>query len=276
MSDHSATNHSLTRRNILASASGAAVFASISIASGCAETRDLTQPQEQNMAQAKSVVLVHGAFADGSSWSRVIPLLKARGLSVIAVQNPLTSLADDVAHTQRAIARLDGPVVLVGHSWGGVVITEAGVHDKVSALVYVAAMSPGSGESATDGLKAYPPTPGLSTLMVDGQGFAMLPADGVAQNFAQDLPAAETAIMASTQGPVQAGAFEQKVSKAAWETKPSWAIVTTKDRMLQPDFLRAGASRIKAKTTELASSHVPQASMPEQVANVILEAAGLR
>lgn len=227
------------------------------------------------MVQAKSVVLVHGAFADGSSWSRVIPLLKAKGLAVIAVQNPLTSLAEDVAHTQRAIARLEGPIVLVGHSWGGVVITEAGNDDKVSALVYVAAMSPGSGESATDGLKAYPPTPGLSGLLVDAQGFAILSADGVAQNFAQDLPAAETATMAATQGPVQAGAFEQKVGQSAWEKKPSWAIVTTNDRMLQPEFLRAGAARIKAKTTELASSHVPQSSMPADVARVILEAAGV-
>jgi len=225
------------------------------------------------MATAKSVVLVHGAFADGSSWNKVIPLLQARGLNVIAVQNPLTSLEEDVAHTRRAIARLEGPIVLVGHSWGGVVITEAGTDPKVSALVYVAAISPASGESANDMIKKFPETPGLSSLDVDEEGFAILPPASVAQNFAQDLPAGETAIMAVTQGPVQTKCFDQKVTSAAWEAKPSWAIVTGKDRMLQPAYLHAAADRMKANVVEVASSHVPQSSRPTEVAAVIIQAA---
>ncbi|CAN5208452.1 alpha/beta hydrolase [soil metagenome] len=222
---------------------------------------------------AKSVVLVHGAFADGSAWNRVIPILQAEGLKVISVQNPLTSLADDVAHTRRAIARLEGPIVLVGHSWGGVVITEAGADEKISALVYVAAISPASGESANVMLARFPPTPGLASLDVDGQGFAILPAASVAENFAQDLPAAETAVMATTQGPIQAGCFDQPVSVAAWETRPAWAIVTGQDRMLQPDYLRAAATRMHATIVDIDSSHVPQASHPAEVAAVILRAA---
>ena len=224
---------------------------------------------------AKSVVLVHGAFADGSAWNKVIPLLQARGLKVMAVQNPLTSLADDVAHAQRAIARLEAPVVLVGHSWGGVVITEAGRDEKVSALVYVAAISPASGESANDKLKEFPPTPGLATLDVDAGGFAVLPPASVAENFAPDLPAAETALMAATQGPIQAACFDQKVTTAAWETKPAWAIVATQDRMLQPDYLRAVATRMRATIVEVDSGHVPQGSRPSEVAAVILQAAGV-
>ncbi|RYG20784.1 MAG: alpha/beta hydrolase [Caulobacteraceae bacterium] len=222
---------------------------------------------------AKSVVLVHGAFADGSAWNRVIPLLQAKGLTVISVQNPLTSLAEDVAHTRRAIARLAGPIVLVGHSWGGVVITEAGVNEKVSALVYVAAISPAAGESANVMLSRFPPSPGLASLAVDAQGFAVLPPASVAENFAQDLPAAETAVMATTQGPVQAGCFDQPVSVAAWESKPAWAIVTAQDRMLQPEYLRAVAERMRATVVDIDSSHVPQASRPAEVAAVILHAA---
>ena len=224
---------------------------------------------------SKSVVLVHGAFADGSAWNRVIPLLQARGLAVIAVQNPLTSLADDVAHTRRAIARLEGPVVLVGHSWGGVVISEAGGDERVGALVYVAAIAPASGESANDLLNAYPKSPGLATLDVDGDGFAILPADSMAANFAQDLPAEETAVMAVTQGPVQGAVFDEKIGSAAWATKPVWAIVTGQDRMLPPEYLRAAAERMNAKIVDVDSSHVPQASHPAEVAAVILTAAGL-
>jgi pimeloyl-ACP methyl ester carboxylesterase len=225
------------------------------------------------MPTAKSVVLVHGAFADGSGWSRVIRLLQDKGLRVVAVQNPLTSLADDVAHTRRALAAVKGPVVLVGHSWGGAVISEVGVDEKISALVYVAAFAPDAGESANDSLKQYPPSPGLSRLSVDAEGFASLAPDGMASNFAQDLPKAETAVMAATQGPVQANCFETILTQAAWKAKPAWYIVCKQDRMLPPELLRATARRMKARTTELDASHVPQASRPAEVAAVILEAA---
>ena len=221
----------------------------------------------------KTVVLVHGAFADGSSWERVIPLLRAKGLKVVAVQNPLTSLADDVAATKRALDASTGPVILVGHSWGGTVITEAGAHDKVAALVYVAAFAPDAGQSSNDLGKDAPPPPGLANIRPDSAGFLTLTPESVARDFAQDLPAAQTAVMAVTQGPIFARNFDEKVSGAAWKSKPSWFIVAEKDRMIQPDLEREMAKKINAKTTLLPTSHVPMLSRPNDVAAVILAAA---
>jgi len=226
----------------------------------------------QERAQ-KTVVLVHGAFADGSSWEKVIPLLQAKGLQVVAVQNPLTSLADDVAATRRALDASTGPVILVGHSWGGTVITEAGAHDKVAALVYVAAFAPDAGQSSSDLGKDGPPPPGLANIRPDSAGFLFLTPDTVARDFAQDLPAAQTAVMAVTQGPIFGKNFDEKVSNAAWKSKPSWYIVAEKDRMIQPDLERAMAKKINAKTTALPTSHVPMLSRPNDVAKVILAAA---
>ena len=220
----------------------------------------------------KTVVLVHGAFADGSSWDKVIPLLQAKGLRVVAVQNPLTSLADDVAATRRAIDAQGGPVILVGHSWAGTVITEAGAHDKVAALVYVAAFAPDAGQSSNDLGKDGPPPPGLANIRPDGAGFLSLTPESVAMNFAQDLPAAETAVLAVTQGPIAGKAFDERVTNAAWKTKPSWFIVAEKDRMIQPDLERAMAKKINAKTTTLPTSHVAMLSRPSEVAAVILAA----
>jgi len=222
----------------------------------------------------KTVVLVHGAFADGSSWDKVIPLLQAKGLKVVAVQNPLTSLADDVAAVKRVIDAQTGPVILVGHSWGGTVITEAGSHDKVAALVFVAAFAPDVGESTADLGKNGPPPPGAATIKPDSAGFLYLTPEGVAKNFAQDLPAAQTKLMAVTQGPIFAKAFEDKVTSAAWKNKPSWYIVAEKDRMIQPALERAMAMKINAKTTALPTSHVPMQSQPKEVAAVIIAAAG--
>jgi pimeloyl-ACP methyl ester carboxylesterase len=221
----------------------------------------------------RTVVLVHGAFADGSSWEKVIPLLQAKGLHVVAVQNPLTSLADDVTATKRAIDAQSGPVILVGHSWGGTVITEAGAHDKVVALVYVAAFAPDAGQSSSDLGKDGPPPPGLANIRPDSAGFLSLSPESVAKNFAQDLPAAQTAVMAVTQGPILGKNFDEQVSNAAWKSKPSWYIVAEKDRMIQPDLERAMAKKINAKTTLLPTSHVPMLSRPNDVAAVILAAA---
>jgi pimeloyl-ACP methyl ester carboxylesterase len=221
----------------------------------------------------KTVVLVHGAFADGSSWDKVIPLLEAKGLRVVAVQNPLTSLADDVAATRRAIDAQTGPVILVGHSWGGTVITEAGVHDRVAALVYVAAFAPDAGQSSNDLGKDGPPPPGSANIRSDSAGFLYLTPVGVAKDFAQDLPAAQTAVMAVTQGPIFGKAFDEKVSNAAWKSKPSWFIVATNDRMIQPDLERAMAKKINAKITSLSTSHVPMQSRAKEVAAFILAAA---
>jgi pimeloyl-ACP methyl ester carboxylesterase len=214
-------------------------------------------------AQAiKTVVLVHGAFADGSAWDSVIPLLQAKGLKVIAVQNPLTSLADDVQFTNRAISEAKGPVVLVGHSWGGAVITEAGDNDKVKSLVYVAAFAPSVGQSASDTVKAYPTPPGLSNPLVDGAGFLKLSPEAVVTYFAPDLPAAQANLIAITQG-----------AKAAWQTRPSWYIVAEKDLMIHPAAEHEAAKKIRATAVSLPTSHVPMLSKPKEVADVIIAAA---
>src|SRR2546423_707618 len=187
----------------------------------------------------KTVVLVHGAFADGSSWDKVIPLLQARGLKVVAVQNPLTSLADDAASVKRVIDAQSGPVILVGHSWGGTVITEVGGDDKVAALVFVAAFAPDVGESTADLGKDGPPPPGATSIRPDPAGYLYLTPEGVAKDFAQDLPATQTRVMAVTQGPIFGKAFDEKVTKAAWQNKASWFIVAEKDRKIQPALSRA-------------------------------------
>ncbi|MBP2297661.1 alpha/beta fold hydrolase [Azospirillum picis] len=225
------------------------------------------------MSSTPTIILVHGAFADGSSWGRVIPHLQAEGLAAAAVQNPLVSLDDDVAHLQRAIDRSKGPVVLVGHSWGGAVITQAGGQDRVAALVYVAAFAPDIGQSPNDTLKPYPPSAGLTGVSVDRGRFLTLTPDGMARNFAQDLPADEAALLAAVQGPVAAACFASKVSAAAWTSKPSWYVVATQDRMLPPPFLRDTAARIGARTVEVESGHAPHLSNPRVVAAVIIEAA---
>jgi pimeloyl-ACP methyl ester carboxylesterase len=221
----------------------------------------------------KNIVLVHGAFADGSSWSRVISILQARGYNVTAVQNPLTSFTDDVAATNRALALQNGPVILVGHSWAGVVITEAGMDPKVVGLVYVAAFAPDVGETVGELGKAYPPPPSFEAPIVDKQGFMSLPTDAVVKHFASDLPPAEARVVAATQGPVNVSVFEARVSTAAWKTKPSWFIVSKLDGAIAPDEERFFAKRMKATTTELDASHVVMLSKPKDVAAVIMDAA---
>jgi pimeloyl-ACP methyl ester carboxylesterase len=219
-----------------------------------------------------SVVIVHGAFADGSDWAKVVPLLQAKGVAVTVVQNPLTSLADDVAATRRALDNQPGNVVLVGHSWGGSVITEAGAQQNVHALVYVAAFAPDVGQTSGEQGKGAPVPPGLSQIKADGNGFLYLTPQGMATDFAQDLTPSQTAVMAATQGPIKATAFDDKTSVAAWKSKPSWYVLATQDRMIAPDIQRSTAKRIGARLTELPSSHVPQQSRPAEVAAVILKA----
>ena len=223
-------------------------------------------------AHDTAVVIVHGAFTDGSDWNKVIVLLQAKGIKVREVQNGLNSLADDVAATKRAINAQSGKVVLVGHSWGGMVITEAGQNDKVSGLVYVAAFAPDAGQSLVELSKDFPPSPGIQKAVADADGYLSLPADAFATDFAQDLPATQTAVMAATQGPVQGKALGEKTSVAAWNSKPSWYIVSEKDRMIGPDMERAMAKKIGARVTSLPTSHVPQQSRPADVAKVIAEA----
>src|SRR5262245_7027937 len=187
-------------------------------------------------APVKNVVLVHGAFADGSSWAKVIEILQAEGYHVTAVQNPLTSLADDVAATRRALAAQDGPAILVGHSWAGAVITEAGGDAKVAGLVYVAAFAPDVGENLDQHIKAYPPPPAFEHPTVDKDGFITLPADSYVNHFMWDVPKAEARVHAATQGPVSGSAFGVKFTNAAWKTKPSWYIVAKRDEAIAPDL----------------------------------------
>ncbi len=230
-------------------------------------------PAQSTAVGVKNVVLVHGAFADGSSWAKIIPLLKAKGLNVIAVQNPLTSLGDDVAAAKRAIALQDGPVLLIGHSWGGVVISEAGNDPKVAGLLYVAAFAPSDGQSLNDATQGTPPAPGSSQIKPDAAGYLSLTQKGVHEDFAQDLPPAERDLIWATQGPWAATALSEKISQAAWKTKPSWYILASDDRMISADLQGAFAQKIKAKTLTLKASHVPMLSQPTQVADFIAEAA---
>lgn len=221
----------------------------------------------------RNVVLVHGAWADGSSWAKVIPLLEKAGLNAVAVQNPLTSFEDDMAATKRAIALQDGPVILVGHSWGGVVISDAGADPKVAGLVYVAAFAPDVGQAVGDLGKDLPPPPGGAEIRPDAGGYLTMTTKGVFENFAQDLPLAQKKLIFATQGATNSSVFGAKVANAAWKTKPSWYVVASNDRMIQPDLERKFAKTMKAKTLTLPSSHVPMLSHPNEVAKLIIEAA---
>lgn len=230
-------------------------------------------PEAAAQGAARTVVLVHGAFADGSSWNRVIPLLKQAGLKVIAVQNPLDSLETDVAYTQRALDLAEGPVVLAGHSWGGVVITQAGTHPKVKALVYVASYAPDVGQSLADTVKPYPPPEGRTAFVKDDAGYLHLSDEGVAQHFAPDLPRAEQELIAATQGYYNAKAPATPVTVAAWKTVPSYVVVSGNDHIAPPQMQRDNAKRMKARSVEVPSSHVAMLSHPDAVAKLIIEAA---
>lgn len=242
-------------------------------AAGTASLAQADRPQA-NLKGVKNVVLVHGAFADGSSWSKVIPLLQAKGLNVIAVQNPLTSFADDVAAANRAIDQMEGPVLLVGHSYGGMVISEAGKNPKVAGLVYVAALVPEEGQNVNEVNAAMAPTSVGPQFRLSAEGFLSLSLKGIEENFAQDLPEEERKVIYATQTPWAASATEQKVYSPAWTSKPSWMIVAAKDGMINPDLQRFKTRLIKATTLELNTSHVPMVSQPYKVADFIIAAAG--
>lgn len=223
----------------------------------------------------KNVVLVHGAFADGSSYSKVIPMLQSKGLHVVSAQIPLTSFDADVAAAKRAIDAQDGPVILVGHSYGGVVISEAGNDPKVAGLVYLAAFAPDSGENIAEITKSFPKPPGMDTLSPRADGFLLLTEQGVKENFAQDLPETEKNVLVAVQ-PMTAGAiFGAKVSKAAWHDKPSWCVVSSNDRMISPEQEKSMAKQMNASTTVLPASHVVMLSHPKEVAIVIEKATTL-
>jgi len=221
-----------------------------------------------------TVVLVHGAWADGSSWAKVTAQLQQRGLNVVAVQLPRNSLADDAATVRRAIDAQPGQVVLVGHSYGGAVITEAGTDAKVANLVYVDAFAPGDGESINDLTSPYPAAPWQAGLIKDSAGYLTLSTDVYLNNFAADVATADAKVMASSQGPISAQALLfDKVSTAAWKNKPSYFVIGSSDQIVPPAFQQGEAARIKAQVTTIAgASHVSMVSHPTEVANVILAA----
>jgi pimeloyl-ACP methyl ester carboxylesterase len=223
------------------------------------------------MSSVKNIVLVHGAWADGSCWSKIIPFLQAAGLNAAAVQNPLTSIAEDVAATNRIINAQDGPVLLVGHSYGGAVITEAGNHRKVAGLVYVAAFAPEEGETLAGLAQNFPMPPLFSELRPIEDGFLLLTAKGVTDNFAQDLSAEET--MIATQAATQGALLSTPITKAAWHTKPSWFVIAANDRAIAPEQEISTAKRMGAKTLTVSSSHVAMLAQPKQVAQFVIEAA---
>lgn len=224
-------------------------------------------------ASKPAVVLVHGAFADAAGWGPVISILQRDGYNVTAVENPLESFAGDVATTRRAIGAQKGPVVLVGHSYGGAVISEAAADQpNVKALVYIAAIVPEAGEPVAALLDKYP-SDLAEAQKVDAAGFVSIDQAKFRQVFAADIPAVDAAVAAATQKPIKSDNFGAIPTHAAWKTIPSWYVVSKQDHALSPDLERFYAGRIKARTTELDSSHVSFISHPEEVAQVIEQAA---
>jgi pimeloyl-ACP methyl ester carboxylesterase len=221
---------------------------------------------------APTVVLVHGAWADGSSWQRVIPILLDEGMPVVAVQNPTSSLAADVAATKTVLDAIEGPVVFVGHSWGGAVITEAGNDPKVQALVYVAAFAPDAGETLGELVNAHPAPPGLSHVQDDGAGNLKLSVEGWIGDVGHDLSEAEARLLSVVQPPLPASTFGDKVSAAAWRAKPCWYVVSAQDRVVSVELERMFAQRMGATTSEVNASHLSILSQPRAIAQVILDA----
>jgi len=223
-------------------------------------------------AKARNVVLVHGLFADGSCWSEVIARLQAAGLNATAVQNPLTTLPEAVASAQRVLARQDGPTVLVGHSFSGMIVTEAGVHPNVSALVYVAARAPDAGEDYAALAKTFPTPPATAGIVFDGDE-GRLSEEAFLRDFAGDLPEAKARVLYAVQEPFRKALLTGKTAHAA---KPSYYAVSTEDRTINPDLERFMAKRMGAKTIEVKASHLSLISRPDEITQLILEAAGQR
>jgi len=224
--------------------------------------------------KASNVVLVHGAWADGSSWASVIPILQAAGLKVTAVQNPLTSLADSVAATRQALALQDGPTVLVAHSWGGTVISEVGTDPKVTSLVYIAARAPDADEDFV-ALSAKFPAGAVRAGIEEHDGFTRLSEESFLKYFANGVDHDKAEVLYAVQWPTAASIFAGRTSVAAWRSKPSWYAVSKDDRTINPDLERFLARRMNATTVELDAGHLSLVSRPQEVANVILAAAGL-
>jgi pimeloyl-ACP methyl ester carboxylesterase len=233
---------------------------------------DIGTTKEDAVTVMNNVVLVHGAWADGSSWNKIIPSLVDAGLEVTAVQLPLTSFQQDVATLKRAIALAGNPILLVGHSYGGAVITEAGTDPKVAALVYVAAFAPDAGESAGSLLASVPPTPLASELRPDAEGFIKMTRKGYFESFGQDLSETEKMVLYAAHAPAHGASLGGNVSNPAWKTKPSSYIIAKHDRAIDPALQSTMSARIGAHTMAVEASHLVMISAPERVAEVILTA----
>ena len=225
--------------------------------------------------EARNVVLVHGAWADGSSWAEVIPRLQAAGLKVTSVQNPLTSLADSVAATRRVLAMQDGPTVLVAHSWGGTVISETGTDPKVTALVYVAARAPDTGEDFVALSGKFPVGPVRAGIQ-QHDGFTTISEEAFLRSFANGVDHTKAEVLYAVQEPTAASLFGERTTAAAWHSKPSWYAVSKLDQTIDPDLERFLAKRMNATTVELNAGHLSLVSHPKEIADLILAAAGRR
>jgi pimeloyl-ACP methyl ester carboxylesterase len=243
------------------------------VAASLVSTRGMAAPATP--IKARNVVLVHGLFADGSCWTEVISRLQAQGLNVTSVQNPLTTFPDAVAAAQRVLNRQDGPTVFVGHSFSGMIVTEAGVHEKISALVYVAARAPDAGEDYTALAKTFPTPPASAGIVFDGDE-GWLTEAAFLRDFAGDLPAAKAKVLYAVQEPFQKALLTGKTTHAAWRSKPSYYAVSAEDRTINPDLERFMAKRMGAKTIEVKASHLSLISHPDEISQLILEAAGHR
>jgi pimeloyl-ACP methyl ester carboxylesterase len=240
-------------------------------AASLVSTRGMAAPPVPT--KARNVVLVHGLFADGSCWTEVIARLQAAAVNVTSVQNPLTTLPEAVASAQRVLARQDGPTVLVGHSFSGMIVTEAGVHPTVSALVYVAARAPDADEDYTALAKRFSPPPATAGIIFDGDE-GRLSEEAFLRDFAGDLPEAKARLLYAVQEPFQKALLNGKTTHAAWRSKPSYYAVSTEDRTINPDLERFMAKRMDARTIEVKASHLSLISHPDEITQLILEAAG--
>ncbi|ANK76642.1 hydrolase (plasmid) [Ensifer adhaerens] len=254
----------MTTRTVLATVAAVAAI-SAPVPANAADTIPANQA-------VKNVVLVHGAFADGSGWRAVYDNLTKRGYRVTIVQNPLTSLEDDVAATKRALERQDGPAILVGHSWGGTVITEAGIDTRAAGLVYVSALSPDAGETTAQQYEGFAPASEF-VIETTKDGFGYVNPGKFKAGFAHDASDTDVAFMRDSQVPINMSAFATKLENAAWRTKPSWAVIATEDKAFDQAMLVHMAERIKAKITKVAASHALFMTQPTVVADTIDEAA---
>ena len=245
----------------------------VSVLAAVATSSVLQRADAQGVPNARNVVLVHGLFADGSCWSEVIARLQPKGIQVTAVQNPLTTLDDAVAETQRVLDRQDGPTVLAGHSFSGMIVTEAGVHPNVSAVVYVAARAPDAEEDYAALASKFPTPPATAGIVFDGDEGRLTEA-AFLRDFAGDLPEARARVLYAVQQPFHKALLTGKTKHAAWRSKPSFYAVSTDDRTINPDLERFMAKRMGAKTIEVKASHLALISQPDTIAALILEAAG--